>query len=185
MVVHGTLRIQVVFLLQLRDFERDVWGLKKLISTRLPMAIIFKFITPNVSVPIPLPNSLNGFCKCHWKFANTTCYIKCACVLLHLLYNIFCFLFSILPLYLIIGNVIYHLPIWILQWCQLRCQQHGSDHSSWLGSAWGSEHFNPSTFPIQNVKLRVKQKTMLSDIYFLALHCYAKHLDFSVPFSTV
>ena len=81
------------------------------------------------------------------------------------------------PCYLISGNVtvIYHPPIWILQWCQLRCQQHGSDHSSWLGSAWGSEHCNPSTFPIQNVKLRVKQKTTLCDIFFLALHCYAKN----------
>ena len=46
-----------------------------------------------------------------------------------------------------------------------------------------------STFPIQNVELRVKRKAVLSNkVFWLYITCTGnagKHLDFRVPFSTV
>ena len=49
---------------------------------------------------------------------------------------------------------------------------------------------NPSTFPIENVKLRVKQKAVVYTSISPYIACTGlgnsgKHLDFSVPFSTV
>ena len=68
------------------------------------------------------------------------------------------------------------------------CHWPGPGPPGWV------KKFNPSTFPIKNVKLRVKRKAALSNKVFFdstLLASYSvqgtlgKHLDFSVPFSTV